>query len=271
VTTMPGESQDLRYAVEDMIRCAAKDIILPRFQKLDDSDIATKSGPTDYVTVADTEAEHFLDERLTSLLPGAAVVGEEAAAANPDLIARLTSPGQTWVIDPIDGTGNFVAGRDAFAVVVALVENGETRMGWIHSPCKTTTVWAARGEGTWEKDVRLSVALDEGASLQDMHAALYHRAFKDANAQFGQTEKLGSAAHEYWQLAANRLHVSSFSRLKPWDHAAGVLIHTEAGGYSAMLDGSPYTPGDTDKRGLLNAPSRTIWDTVRALADETRI
>ncbi len=264
----PAERQNLRAAVDDAIREAAEMAVLPRFKSLDAADIATKTGPQDFVTVADREAEHILSRRLQGLKPDAAIVGEEAAAEDPDMLNRLGQPGAVWVIDPIDGTGNFVAGLDAFAVVIALVEDGETRMGWIHHPLSGDTLWAAQGEGTWCGSARLSVQTPASPDLAAMKASLYHRAFRDVRGAFGQIERLGSAAMEYWLLADNRLDVTTFSRLKPWDHAAGVLIHQEAGGYSAMLDGSPYSPGNSEKRGLLSAPTREVWETVRAHADE---
>lgn len=262
------DALQLRHAVEDLIRQVSKDIILPRYQTLTDNQIKTKSSPGDLVTVADEEAEQELTERLQALRPGSSVVGEEAAAADPSVLDRLAQPGAVWVIDPIDGTGNFVAGYAAFAVVVALVEDGETVMGWMHEPLEARSLWAARGRGAWLGEYRQTLDSTEESDLSAMAAALYHRAFKPAVKSFSRTSRIGSAAHEYWALAENRVQVSCFSRLKPWDHAAGVLIHEEAGGYSAMTDGTPYNPADQDKRGILSAPSKAVWENVHALADK---
>ena len=261
----------LRRAVEEAIHATARQVILPRFKSLGEQDVSTKSGPNDFVTIADREAEGLLSEKLTEILPGTDVVGEEAAALNPDIMKRIAKPGATWIIDPIDGTGNFVTGLDAFAVVAALVEDGETKMGWIHHPLSGETFWAAKGEGAWRGDRKLNVHTPASVDVEVLKASLYHRAFRDARGHFAKTERMGSAAHEYSMLVENRLQVTSFSRLKPWDHAAGVLIHSEAGGYSAMLDRSPYQPHDTESKGLLSAPSLEIWSAVRALADEQYI
>src|SRR5437879_2711858 len=92
--------------------------ILPRFRKLAAGDIREKE-PGDLVTVADEAAEARLTPLLTALLPGSLVLGEEAAAADPKLLNRLLGDHPVWVIDPVDGTGNFAAGRPAFAVMVA--------------------------------------------------------------------------------------------------------------------------------------------------------
>ncbi len=262
------DSLTLRHDVDHLIRNVAAKAITPRFCNLAEGDVRTKSGPGDLVTAADEEAEQFLHAGLEKIWPGSLVIGEEAAAADPDVLSHLAQHEPVWVIDPVDGTANFVAGNPVFAVVVALVDNGETLCAWIHDPMAGRTVWAAAGEGTWVEDAQLMVDVPKTLDIETMTASLYHRAFKDARNQFGMSRRCGSAAHEYWALAENRLEVSSFSRLKPWDHAAGVLIHSEAGGYSRMLDEVPYDPANADKRGLLSAPSKTLWHKVRAMANE---
>ena len=269
---MTASSQQLllRTAVEGLLQQVSEAVILPRYQSLTAEEILTKSGPGDLVTIADEEAEQQLTEGLSLLLPGSDVVGEEAVATDPSTLQRLAQPGLTWVIDPIDGTANFVAGRDGFGVIVALVEDGETIMGWIHNPLSSQTLWAARGEGTWLGPDQLHIEARE-PDISSMTTALYHRAFKLALGAFGTQTLIGSAAHVYWGLAESLTQVSSFSRLMPWDHAAGILIHEEAGGYSALLDGTPYKPTDWEPRGVLSAPSRRVLDKVRALADETKV
>lgn len=267
--TLDLSTSQLRYAVEHLIRGVSQDVILPRYQTLTEGQVKTKSGPGDLVTVADEEAEQALTEGLSQLHPESLVIGEEAAAADPNILNRLAQSGAVWIIDPIDGTGNFVAGYAAFAVVVAMVVDGETIMGWMHEPLEARTLWAAKGEGAWIGDYQQKLDSTEETDLSAMAASLYHRAFKHAEKSFARTSRIGSAAHEYWALAENRVQVSSFSRLKPWDHAAGVLIHEEAGGYTAMVDGTPYRPDDQSKRGILSAPSKAVWAKVHALANKS--
>ncbi|MDG2243760.1 MAG: inositol monophosphatase family protein [Rhodospirillaceae bacterium] len=264
-------SPALRRNVEQLIKSVSKNTILPRYKSLANNEIRTKSGPGDLVTIADEEAECALAEGLTALLPGSKIVGEEAAAADPSVLDLLSNPEPVWIIDPIDGTANFVAGRDAFGVIVALVEDGITRMGWIHDPLSTRTVWAEQYQGTWISDQRMTVDTRVETNLSVLNYAHYHRAFRPMPSPLGENTYLGSAAHEYLALVENRLQVSSFSRLSPWDHAAGILIHKEAGGYTATLDGVPYTPADTEQRGILSAPSKSIWDQVRGLANEANV
>ena len=115
------------------MRDVAADIILPRYRTLLDGDI-TEKGPDDLVTIADTEAEQTLAPILTSLLPGSLVVGEEAVSADPDVLRAGAASACTWVIDPIDGTRQFVAGTEHFTVMVGLIEQGLTTASWILQP-----------------------------------------------------------------------------------------------------------------------------------------
>ena len=117
-------SATLRQDVERLIQSVSETTILPRYKSLAKEEIKTKSGPGDLVTIADEEAEQKLAAGLVALLPDSMVIGEEAAATDPAVLDLLTRPGAVWIIDPIDGTSNFVAGRDAFGVIVALVEDG---------------------------------------------------------------------------------------------------------------------------------------------------
>lgn len=256
----------------------AQSIILPRYKQLGESDVRAKTSATDLVTIADEESEQALASRLVALLPGSKVVGEEAVAADPAVLPGLLAHDPIWIVDPIDGTLNFVHGHDAFASVVALVSGGETILGWIHDPLSGRTIWAERGKGCWRRppqalsrpsDTRVKLP-DEikrpGVDLKSLNAALYDKRFAGAKGAFARNANQGSAAHDYWALAEGRLHLSGYRNLKPWDHAAGVLIHSEAGGTARLLSGAPYTPVAAGQTGILSAPSEDVWRRVAALA-----
>lgn len=257
----------------------AQSIILPRYKQLGEGDVRAKTSATDLVTIADEECERALAPRLAALLPGSKVVGEEAVAADPSLLPGLLAHDPVWIVDPIDGTLNFVHGRDAFASVVALVSQGETVLGWIHDPLTGRTIWAEKGKGAWRRplqalsapsDARVRIPSDitrPGVDLKSLNAALYEKKFTAAKGAFARNIGHGSAAHDYWALAEGRLHVSGYRNLKPWDHAAGVLIHAEAGGYARLLAGAPYNPVIAGQTGILSAPSEDVWRRVAALAE----
>ncbi|MDH3235872.1 MAG: inositol monophosphatase, partial [Alphaproteobacteria bacterium] len=245
--------------------------ILPRFQRLTAGDIEQKTGPNDLVTAADLDAEAALTRRLTDLLPGSKVVGEEAAAKDPTVLARLDDVAPVWIIDPVDGTWNFTRGNSDFTVIVALVEGGKTRIGWIHDPIGDATVIAEEGAGTWEDGKRLTVAMP--TNLTAMTAALYvgarrtpemHARVKALKHDLGPRSYLSCAGAEYLALARGSTHYAVFTRLLPWDHAAGHLIHGEAGGYARMMDDRPYRPLPIDGN-LLLAPDEGVWRKLRDL------
>src|SRR5258708_7396511 len=108
------------------MREVAETIILPRFNQLAAHDIRSKTHPADLVTIADEESERALEKRLGDLLPGSLLVGEEAVAADPKILERIHTDDPIWIIDPIDGTANFVNGVARFAVMIALAHKGET-------------------------------------------------------------------------------------------------------------------------------------------------
>ncbi len=240
------------------MRDAAEAEILPRFRHLKDGDIREK-GPGQLVTDADLAAEARLTAALTALLP-AAVVGEEAVAADPARLEALQHPGPVWVIAPVDGTANFAGGNPRFAVIVALVVDGVTRLGLIHDPLSGRTVWAEAGGGAWCGGTRLAV-LPEGP-LATLSGSV--KRMPSLAAQVAQVGRRGSAAHDYLDLVEGRLHFAHYRQLMPWDHAAGVLIHAEAGGFCRLMDGRPYTPSLT-QGALLLTPGRRSWDELHRL------
>jgi fructose-1,6-bisphosphatase/inositol monophosphatase family enzyme len=241
--------------------------VMPRFQNLLAAEIREK-GPGDFVTVADEAAERRLAAELGPLLPGSRIIGEEAVAADPRHLDALAGDDPVWVIDPIDGTANFASGRPVFAVMVALVRRGETQMGWIHDPVARSTAVAVRGEGAWRNGTRIRVprlAEREPGPLMANHRLA--RRLGDRSPFAIAPFDLRCAGQEYLALARGAVHFALYNRLHPWDHAAGQLLHHEAGGFAAQLDGSPYTPRVTGG-GLLIAPDATSWRLLReALPD----
>lgn len=263
-------------SVIEIIRDAVGAVIMPHFRKLADSDVFEKA-PGDIVTVADLEAEKRLAEALAAVVPGSVAVGEEAAFADPGLLAALADKVPAWLIDPLDGTQNFAHGIACFAVIVALCADGRTLAGWIHDPCADETAFAAVGAGAWLYSAagrtRMRVAPPApvsamsgvlGGRLRDRLALARPCAPENVPRKM---VRLGCAGREYLDLARGRLHFAQYGgRLKPWDHAAGVLIHAEAGGLGRLVDSAAaYAPregiiGDT----LRLAPDETAW---RALHD----
>lgn len=253
--------------VAAIIRDVADEEILPRFRRLDESDIREK-GPGDLVTVADEASERQISRRLLEMMPGSTVVGEEAVAADRGVLARIFDDEPVWIVDPIDGTSNFAAGRPTFGVVVAYVVGAETLAGWIFDPCGGRMATVVKGEGAWLDGQRMKIA--DPTPLSEMTGALGSRFFekrvRDHLEQrlnrVGGTFHLRCASHEYLRLNSGQAHFAVYRKIMPWDHAAGTLMHAEAGGYHAKLDGHRYGPGEFSG-GLLLAPDRATWIELR--------
>ena len=120
--------------VAALLRAAARTEILPRFRQLGAGAVRAKSGPLDLVTDADEAAERRIAAGLAALFPGCAVVGEEAATADPALLRRLDGAELAFVVDPVDGTANFAAGVPVFGCMAAALVRGEIVAAWIHDP-----------------------------------------------------------------------------------------------------------------------------------------
>lgn len=252
------------------VREVSAEIIEPRWRTLCEGDIDVKTGPDDLVTIADLEAERALTERLAALLPAATVVGEEAVAADPSLLRALHGDEPVWLIDPIDGTGNFVDGSADYGVMVALVRQGTTAMAWIHRPATDEMVGAEHGGGAFSNGRRLRTE-DSDAPPSEVAGVVKTR-FLDEQTRHtlrAHDDRVGAtgpgtmcAAVEYEDVANSRTAFVFYWRTYPWDHAPGALIVEEAGGRARRLDGSPYSASDNGE-GLLVTPGPTLWQTVR--------
>lgn len=250
--------------------CAAE--MVPRFRDLDPSEIFEK-GPGDLVTVVDRTCETLLEKGLAGLVPGAGFVGEETVAAKPETLSQVGQSGPVWVVDPLDGTANFSAGRDEFGMIVALLLDGEAVGGWIHLPMEGRTFYAAKGQGVHVSGgpalgpiAERPVASQSGifnipSAKRHAEQAAKLTALKDDLGTYGPSR---CSAYAYSRIASGSLDFVIYRGLKPWDHAAGILMVGEAGGASAHLStGLPYVPTDTHGP-LVVAGSAGTLEAVRA-------
>jgi fructose-1,6-bisphosphatase/inositol monophosphatase family enzyme len=256
------------------LREAAKREILPRFRRLDEGMVRQKSEAIDLVTEADEEAERFIKTEVAKLAPDALFVGEESVAQEPRLLKALDDAALAVVVDPVDGTANFAAGLPLFAVMAAVVRNGETIAGIIYDPMGDDFVMAEKGGGAFmrfpdsDRDIRLSVAEPPDLGQMVGTASPFFLPMDERARILGNLAKIRMSAsyrcagHEYRMAASGHLHFIMFNKLMPWDHLAGTLIVQEAGGYAARLDGSPYLPVHRSG-GLLLAGNEDSWNLLR--------
>lgn len=261
--------------VANVIRQTAAEEVMPRWRNLGAGDIIDKSGPGDLVTIADRATEAALERRLTSLLQGSLVVGEEAVFANAGLRDHFGSDAPIWVIDPIDGTSAFAKGQPQFAVMVALAQRGELIAGWIFAPVADEMHFGARGAGVWREtkqgrerlarpdipvDMAELVGLLGRKSMTDERRA----AIKSRAPSFKALRNVACAGIDYPHLLSGAAHFALYNKSEPWDHLPGLALAEEQGYVYARHDGSPYRPGD-NSGGLLIAPDAARWRDIRAL------
>lgn len=255
--------------VAALIREVSATIIMPRF-KLPQSHEIIEKAPGELATIADREAETQLMAAFTSMDPGSEAIGEEAVSAVPDLMARVGAADNLWLIDPIDGTNNFIKGSDNFAVMVARLHKGHATHAWIYQPVTDVMAVTEVGAGCWLNGQRFHVP--GPPALKAMTGAAHIGRFPpDVRARLeaglkavGQNRPLYCAGLDYLALIRGQKHFSLYSRTLPWDHAPGTLLFKESGGYVARLDGRDYEPAGAAP-GLLSAPNVECWHQLHDL------
>lgn len=255
--------------IAEIIKLVAEEEVVPRFGELQSGDIAEKrpGDAGNLVTTADLEAEKALTRDLEAAFAGSIAIGEEAIDADPSILSALDGDAPVWLIDPVDGTANFAAGREPFTILVSLIRNRETIAGWIYAPMEDRMAVTAKGEGAFCNGEPLKVAptVRFEEAFGSAHAGSWGREYRDLVrpkfARFGEMVNYRCAGYDFLQLATGNKHFALYRALYPWDHAAGVLMHREAGGYMALLAGAPYS-GAEKVRGLLAAPDETFWTEI---------
>lgn len=250
--------------VSTLLREVAATIVMPSFRALNLADIEEKS-PGDIVTIVDREAETAITPRLLALNPESRVVGEEAAAAHPSLLSDLDE-GLVWLVDPIDGTANYAAGREPFALMIALLSRGETIAAWMLDPISDVLAVAERGSGAWLAGKRMATSPGSpGPSALRGAVFTQFMPVKVSAAVEARLPAIGErvpgymcCGAEYPAIAVGKEDFALFWRTWPWDHAPGSLFLCEAGGHVARPNGNEYRPA-VGSGGLLAASSRDIW------------
>ncbi len=230
-----------------LIRLVNEEVVLPLHGHLSDADVTEKS-PGEVVTLADSRAEEWLAKKLTALLPGSVLVGEESVGRDPTVLSQLESAGPIWIVDPIDGTENFIAGRRHFSTMVALAHRGELVAAWLHAPLLGLDARAVAGGGTFVNG--MSAPRDTSASREQAPVVglsnrrwwsprthEWDRALRRAGIQ---VESFDTAGLAYVGLLAGRQQALVLEWEHVWDHAAGVVLLREAGGVVIGSDGGDF-------------------------------
>jgi fructose-1,6-bisphosphatase/inositol monophosphatase family enzyme len=259
--------------VTALLEEAIAELVLPRVGRLEPHDIQVKASVgevEDLVTSVDRAVEEWLSPRLASLIDGSVVIGEEAVHADPRSLEALHQAHWLWLVDPIDGTRNFVEGRDEFGMMVALLERSCTRAAWIALPRHGQMFVAEEGGGAFRDGVRLFLPReDRSGPLRGNLSAKYmqpdtrRKVEAWPEGRYIPAQPNGSAAIDYTALAQHQRDFSVYHRLLPWDHAPGALLLTEAGGSAQHLDGQAYQPAHSNRL-MVCASTRQCGEALRA-------
>jgi len=202
-------------------------------------EVYEKGSSENYVSNIDIKNEEYLKKELTALLPNSKFIGEESEKKDYD-------SEYLWIVDPIDGTANFVRGMNCSAVSVALAKNNKVILGMVYNPYVNELYWAEKGRGAFLNGKRIKVSdNDFRHSIISIAMSVYDKRFaggcfkiaEDVHYKCEDMRRMGSAAIEMSNLAAGRIELYFEIRLYPWDYAAAGLFIEEAGG----IVGSLYT------------------------------
>ena len=208
------------------------------FREVENLQVSTK-GPGDFVTRADREAERVLREDLLGARPSYGFLGEETGETEGE------DPTRRWIVDPLDGTTNFLHGLPHWAVSIALEHKGEIVAGVIFDPAKDEMFWAEKGAGAWMNESRMRVSgrsrMNEAVFATGMNtggrdgvAAVFQDLARIGPATAG-VRRWGASALDLAYVAAGRFDGYWDRAVQPWDIAAGLILVREAGGFAGGI------------------------------------
>jgi len=217
-------------------------VIIRDFGEVEKLQVSRK-GPGDFVTKTDKKVEKIIIEELEKARPKYGFIAEESGE-------RKNESEFNWVIDPIDGTSNFMHGIPHFAISIALEKNSEVISGIVCDPIKNETFYAEKGRGAYLNNRRIRVSsrksLDEVIGLYGCPPMIkidgnkFFDQIKKASSQIHKLRNYGSAALDFTYVAAGRADFAWYDHLNYWDYAAGKIILLEAGGTITDFAGKSF-------------------------------
>jgi len=258
---MPRRSANMEIMVRAAIRAARA--LVRDFGEVEQLQVSIK-GPADYVSAADRRAEQIIFEELRRARPTWGFLMEESGEQ------RGEDPDRRWIVDPLDGTTNFLHGLPHWSISIALEERGEITAGLVYDPVKNELFVAEKGQGAFMNDRRIRVSSRRGMEAALIGCGLPVRNWEGRRLFARQMERvadqvvglrrLGTASLDLAYVAMGRQDGFWEFGLKPWDMAAGILLVREAGGLVGRLEGD----GAPTERGTLVAGNPWIYEKLRA-------
>jgi myo-inositol-1(or 4)-monophosphatase len=240
VTPASGRPADFLPLAREAARAAASVLLAERPSVMAEGPSATKSSGTDPVTRADVAAQQVIAGVITRARPGDAIFGEEG-------LDRPGDSGWRWIVDPLDGTVNYLYGRDQWSVSIAVEDpDGAVVVGVVLAPALGRTYTSVRGRGSWLDGQRLAVrpaadlasaVIGTGFSYAPATRAAQAAVLSRLLPSVADIRRCGSAALDLADVAAGRIDAFYENDLSPWDWAAGALLAAEAGASVSELPG----------------------------------
>ena len=253
-----------------------KSIILKYYKNLSSKHIDTKSSDDDFVSIADKESEIYIVKNLLGFLNINQYIGEETSYSNKDDHKTFKTNGLYWVIDPIDGTKNYINGKNEFCSMISLVFNSIPIASFVYCPLKDLLVYAFKGFGTYSLKIKtkkidkLRIQQNSFTNIvgsggtKGIHEPLRQKVLQNLR-KYTNRLFIGSAGIEAIMLASNETQFVFHGRVTPWDHSPLDLIIKESGGCVYMLNDK--TEFNIFSEGpILAASNDQIWKNIRSLA-----
>jgi fructose-1,6-bisphosphatase/inositol monophosphatase family enzyme len=257
-----------RSEVENLIRSVGQNCIAPYFRNLHVTHIKYKKSKSDPVSIADEEAEQLLKSGLEEILPGSLFVGEESYAKNPGILSRLLQPDTPiWVVDPIDGTSNFIKGNEGFGILACLVMNEEILSSWHFNISAKSMIVSHQGEGIMiNGEAFIPPLKPEGPLKGYLGWKLYKypavQRLRETSKELIICPAQDPSIVSYQKLLTGELDFLVYRLTYPWDHLPGIALVKEFGGLYERWGRQAFQVNDTHN-GLVVARTEKIMDRVQ--------
>lgn len=251
-------------------------IILKYYKNLSSKHINTKSSDDDYVSIADKESEIYIVKNLIGFLNINQYIGEETSYINKDDYKSFEKNALYWVIDPIDGTKNYINGKNEFCSMISLVFNSIPIASFVYYPLKNLLVYAFKGFGAYSLEIKtkkiIQLRIQQNSfdnivgsgGTKGIEEPLRQKVLQNLR-KYTNRLFIGSAGIEAIMLASNETQFVFHGRVTPWDHSPLDLIIKESGGCVYMLNDKAEF--NIFSRGpILAASNDQIWENIRSLA-----
>jgi fructose-1,6-bisphosphatase/inositol monophosphatase family enzyme len=253
--------------IEELIRKVGDECILPHFRRISDDDVSYKDSNIDPVTAVDIEAEKLLKEGLLHILPGSLFVGEELYSTDKSIIQYLNDEDKpVWIVDPIDGTDNFIAGKLGFGIMACLVYKGEIVGSWLYEVSQQRMTLYYAPDFILENGKKLTSSYEPMKPFKGLIGKKLHRFPEVQNLKAECQEVIldslqGPSIICYREMLLGHIDFLIFKVTYPWDHLPGIAFLKSQGAVISRWSGEDICLSDINE-GLVVARNPEVMKVV---------